>query len=273
MSDSDAGLASLMGGLQLRDKNAELRRLLARPPPPPPAAPPSTPSRAAPPSSPASPSSPSSLGSSSSTPSRPAPPPTTRAVYAYSSPQKSGRTSHWAEAASAQHTPGGTAIALRKNKRKRSSRKYAAYAVIRGHEVGVQTSWAVVQQQIANFRFALQLGCKSVAEAQALVDFASAKGWTSASQGMRSRPVSRQLIPGPCTSATDLEGRPPRKEHDPWYICYVGVNPGVYSSYLECALNTLGVSGNVHDHRDTFDAAVDEFMWAQVDGHVVARDS
>ncbi|KAJ7055152.1 hypothetical protein C8F01DRAFT_1259172 [Mycena amicta] len=178
-----------------------------------------------------------------------------------------------AEAASAQHTPGGTAIALRKNKRKCSSRKYAAYAVIRGHEVGVQTSWAVVQQQIANFRFALQLGCKSVAEAQALVDFASAKGWTSASQGVRSRPVSRRLIPGPCTSVTDLEGRPPRKEHDPWYICYVGVNPGVYSSYLECALNTLGVSGNVHDHRDTFDAAVDEFMWAQVDGHVVARDS
>ncbi|KAJ7058987.1 hypothetical protein C8F01DRAFT_1085447 [Mycena amicta] len=116
-----------------------------------------------------------------------------------------------------------------------------------------------VQELILNFRFALQFGCESVADAQALVDFAAAKGWTSTKSTFGSRPVSLESVPRPCTDASDLVGRPPRKERDPWYICYVGVHPGVYSSYLECALNTLGVSGNVHDHRNTFEDAVDEF--------------
>ncbi|KAJ7049501.1 hypothetical protein C8F01DRAFT_1265412 [Mycena amicta] len=174
-------------------------------------------------------------------------------------------------AASAQHTPGGSAVALRKNKRPRS--KFAAYAVIRGREIGVQTSWSKVQELITDFRFALQFGCKSVADAQALVAFASAKKWTSTDAKLISRPVALESVPLPCTSASDLAGRPTRKERDPWYICYVGIHPGVYLSYLECALNTLGVPGNVHDHRDTFEAALEEFMWAELDGNVLARDS
>ncbi|KAJ7049318.1 hypothetical protein C8F01DRAFT_1093505 [Mycena amicta] len=172
-----------------------------------------------------------------------------------------------AKAAAAQHTPGGSAIALRKNK-PRPRKRHGAYAVIRGHEVGVRTRWSEVEPLIRDFRFALQLGCATVEEAHALVDFASAKGWTSSSPVVRSRPVSLRLVPHPCTSASDLEGRPPRTPADLWYICYVGIHPGVYSSYLECALNTLGVANNVHDHRNTFDAAMDEFMWAQLDGQM-----
>ncbi|KAJ7049783.1 hypothetical protein C8F01DRAFT_1092983 [Mycena amicta] len=301
MSKSDDGLTSLLQNLQLQDDNLrkrpppprsrsrdtpklspdELRRLLARPPPPPPPASPST----IPVAAPTSPSSSRSTKTgtttttlttttlSSSTP--PSTPPRaahwpTKAVYEYASPQTSGRTSHWPKAASVQHTPGGSAIALRKNKKKRQ--KYVAYAVIRGHQTGVWTNWAQVEPLIADFRFALQFGCKSVAEAQALVNFAQAKHWTSSSTEFSRRPMSLELVPTPCSSASDLEGRPPRQEHDPWYICYVGIHPGVYSSYLECALNTLGVRGNVHDHRNTFEAAAEEFMWAQLDGHVVVRD-
>ncbi|KAJ7059183.1 hypothetical protein C8F01DRAFT_1254868 [Mycena amicta] len=176
-------------------------------------------------------------------------------------------------AAAVQREPGGSAIALRKNRCKRSSKKFRAYAVIRGHQIGVYTSWSLVEAQIRGFSFSLQFGCRSVEEAQALLEFATAKGWTSTSTTFRSRPVSLSKVPSPCRSADDIHGRPPRKADDPWYICYVGVHPGVYSSYLECALNTLGVPDNLHDHRDTFDDAMDEFLWAQLDGRVVAHDS
>ncbi|KAJ7048442.1 hypothetical protein C8F01DRAFT_1094902 [Mycena amicta] len=289
MGDSDDPLASLLQGLQLQESSQgkrpaqrsrqppvspeHLRRLLARPPPPPPASPPLK----SPSSSSSSATTTTSTLSSSSSSSSQAAPSTTKAVpvephigkflsVAVSTVRTNAQLTSRAQAASVQHSPGGSAIALRKNKPKHLKKMAEVPELTISHR-------PAVQELIVNFRFALQFGCESVAEAQALVDFASAKGWMSTSSTFRSRPLSLDSIPRPCSSASDLVGRPPHKERDPWYICYIGVHPGVYSSYLECALNTLGVSGNVHDHRETFEAALDEFMWAELDGHVKARES
>ncbi|KAJ7884951.1 hypothetical protein B0H13DRAFT_2343384 [Mycena leptocephala] len=192
-----------------------------------------------PPASPEPPQTPVKAHTTQSTLSTPRPGSTRHAGgYIVNSPTKSGHVVCWFKAGSlTQGVPNASAVqAGAGGSRGGSGRKSAAYVVFYGQEAGVFTLWADVIRNITGC-LAIHASYSSVEAAHAALDYARARGWTSDSSP--SEEASTWVTP-PDDNALNF-GRTTNF----WYAVCCGVVPGVYHSYLECALNTSGVKGNL----------------------------
>ncbi|KAJ7116753.1 hypothetical protein C8R46DRAFT_1239366 [Mycena filopes] len=52
-----------------------------------------------------------------------------------------------------------------------------------------------------------------------------------------------------------------------WHVVYAGITPGVYGSYLECALNTIGLSCASYQSASSLAEAEEYWRKAQAQGH------
>ncbi|KAJ7470057.1 hypothetical protein B0H11DRAFT_2237973 [Mycena galericulata] len=200
----------------------------------------------------------------------PQPPPyVTPTLYRFSSPTKSGYTPDWSEAAHATQGTGGHAHAVHPKPAKRRGIK-AAYVVFRGRSTGVMHTWAEVTDATSGLSFAVHQGYQSLAMAQTAFQHAVDQGWTSSASEWSALPRSIASAPLPVADHTTLAvpELPTRQLSDRWYVVYAGVNPGIFPTNLECALNVLGIKRSVHESVATFAEAQAKFARATVRGEV-----
>ncbi|KAJ6607421.1 hypothetical protein B0H10DRAFT_1752071, partial [Mycena sp. CBHHK59/15] len=139
------------------------------------------------------------------------------------------------------------------------------YTVFFGGEVGVFESWDVVNRSITGHGLAVYASFGSVAAAQAALEYARSKGWTSDS----STAGATNLAPTPSSNDYDDNDNPLNSGGSgPWYAVARGAVPGVYRSYLECSLNTSGIRGNLSASFATREQAVKAYNEALTAGFV-----
>ncbi|KAJ7601821.1 hypothetical protein DFH06DRAFT_1352007 [Mycena polygramma] len=186
-------------------------------------------------------------------------------------------TSHWSEAASqTQGIAGCRPVLLTKKNKKKSRTPKGGYAVFRGRQPGAYPDWNTAEQHVRGASGAVCQGYPTFDGAQAAYDYAFSRSWTRV---CTSRPASPGLttsaaIPALPTSA-DLEQRNPLHgyaegddDKQKWYVVYAGIDPGVYQSYIECALNTVGLSNAAFDSADDKDTAVAMYTFAVEHGDI-----
>ncbi|KAJ6450234.1 hypothetical protein C8R47DRAFT_1230346 [Mycena vitilis] len=190
-----------------------------------------------------------------------------RREYHYQAPGVSGHTESWDLAAHlTQGVSGATAHRLTP-KKKKARHHINAYAVFVGTVPGAYNSWSEVHPLITGVSGAIQQGYSGPEEALAAYEYARIRGWTRVAFPSSPPIVAmppRLLTRLPTPISPDDEANP---LHDPrngglWYIVYAGIEPGVYQSYLECALNTLSIPGSRHDSCSDRDTAFRDFETA-----------
>ncbi|KAJ7143247.1 hypothetical protein C8R46DRAFT_1233023 [Mycena filopes] len=202
------------------------------------------------------------------------PPPSPARLYAYETPTSSGVTSAWSDAAArTQGIPGASPRRL--TPQRRSTKKKGGYAVFFGLEIGSYKAWEEVKPLVIGVPSSLFKGYSTLAQAEAAFAYAASLGWTRLippSGTLVGQTQTQTAIPRlPHPNAFSSRRNPLHDSTDPaarWYVVYSGVTPGVYQSYLECAINTLGLSSAVHDSFDTQVAAEAAFQRAWDDGAV-----
>ncbi|KAJ7606053.1 hypothetical protein DFH06DRAFT_1348316 [Mycena polygramma] len=140
-------------------------------------------------------------------------------------------------------------------------RRIVAYVVFRGRRIGVFYSWHLVHQATSGLSFALQQGYASTELAIASFEVAQRHGWTFQSAAPSPVTLPRHA-PLPIAPGDDLNapGLFPREPNDPYYVVYAGINPGVFGTYLECALNVLAVPSSSHKRLPTYPEALRSFQ-------------
>ncbi|KAJ7606399.1 hypothetical protein DFH06DRAFT_1348108 [Mycena polygramma] len=194
----------------------------------------------------------------------------TSPLYRVESPRKVVYTEHWSEAGKAiQSTPHTHVKAVRRRVKRHPPR--AAYVVFRGRRIGVFYTWAAVEEATKRFPGAICQGYAHEELAIAAFALAQHKGWTymsnSPSPAAFPRLAPLPIVEGEDSSKTVLS---PRELDDPYYVVYAGINPGVFPTYLECALNVLAIPDSYHESFPTYDEAVSSFKRARRRGECVS---
>ncbi|KAJ7618967.1 hypothetical protein DFH06DRAFT_1342280 [Mycena polygramma] len=182
-------------------------------------------------------------------------------LYRFGSPGNQALSQDWAEAAHA--TVGrreGTVH--RVSPSPRQPKKTKVYAVFFGITPGWYPGWDVAQPLVSGVHGSVFLSYPSELTARAAFEYAQSKSWTGVCSD-RSVPyeaVPHHELPTPATEPlTPLHC-------GTWYIVYKGIAPGVYQSFLECALNTVGISGSTYDSARDKDAALASFARSMARG-------
>ncbi|KAJ7471335.1 hypothetical protein B0H11DRAFT_1913955 [Mycena galericulata] len=188
-------------------------------------------------------------------------------LYYYESPNKRGFTNNWQVAffyiigvANAR------VYAIQKRKKKRT--KKAAYVVFYGDPAGVFFTWDEAEAAVKGVPGAIFRGYQTVPAAHAAFAYARARGWTRSFNSPSGPPMdalpspSQPLdYPNPLHDSNVLD--------DTWYIVYRGIRPGVYHSFLEAQLNTVGLSSALYDSVTGREEAFALFARAREDGRVL----
>ncbi|KAJ7251187.1 hypothetical protein B0H12DRAFT_1234256 [Mycena haematopus] len=210
------------------------------------------------------------IPSAPSTPTRPSL--ASRTVYKVSSPTAETLVEDWSAAGTAtQRTPQTRTTAVRKARTPRGPKRLA-YTVFRGRTIGVFDTWVEAEAATSGMRFALHQGYSTRQQAEDAFAFAQGKGWTCESATWTAVPVSSADAPQPVLDPTGPRSplAAQRKTGDPWYVVYAGVNPGIFPTSLECALNVLGIKNALHEKVLGFREAREKFSRAREAGNVVA---
>ncbi|KAJ7814315.1 hypothetical protein B0H13DRAFT_1924909 [Mycena leptocephala] len=185
-------------------------------------------------------------------------------LYLFESPTQAGVSSDWSQAAHAtQGISGAHVDALRRPSKPATTKR--AWVVFRGRRIGVCDTWATAKASVNAYRFALHQGYPDRAQAVAAFEFTQGRGWTCEAGAWSALPVSPRHAPMPIPTGgalptTHLSSRRPA---DPYYVVFKGINPGVFGTSVECALNVLGVSGSVHQRAPTYLEALEMFQRAE----------
>ncbi|KAJ7917017.1 hypothetical protein B0H13DRAFT_1870704 [Mycena leptocephala] len=197
-----------------------------------------------------------------SSPARSLPPQAEWPLYQYSTPTLSGHTPHWAVAAAmTQGVPGGIPRLLTPKKKKK--KKVRGEPLVMGISCNIFQSYPSFEAAIAAFEYARQRSWTRAYRSSPT----SPPAYTSvnASSTSANPPVFHLPMPADSMAAANpLQA----EESDLWYIVYSGIMPGVYRSFLECSLNTLGISGATHESCNTRELAVQRFENARAGGHI-----
>ncbi|KAJ7433175.1 hypothetical protein B0H11DRAFT_2259699 [Mycena galericulata] len=144
---------------------------------------------------------------------------------------------------------------------RKKKKKLAAYAVFYGRRAGVYTEWfgpAGAEAQVRGVPYSLYQGYATASQAQAAFEYAHQRSWVSSPSNASSPSIPTLPIPQAPRSlmSNPLHGGilVPK-----WHIVYAGINPGIYPSYLECALNTLGLPSAEYESAATLEEA--EARW------------
>ncbi|KAJ7620616.1 hypothetical protein DFH06DRAFT_1341734 [Mycena polygramma] len=217
-------------------------------------------------------------GSRPSSPVRgaPTPPPpalvsSTQRLYSYGSPDNQALTQEWAKAAHATVGIPNT-VAHRLTPRRRKNTSIKAYAVFFGRTPGWCTTWAEVQASTLGVRGALYQGYPTPSAAEAAYEYARSHFWIGVRSESRNSPI-------PCAHLLPIQLPAPLTEPETtinslhcgtWYVVYKGIAPGVYQSFLECGINTVGISGATYDSFDSRDIATERFTKARIAGETMS---
>ncbi|KAJ7225331.1 hypothetical protein GGX14DRAFT_556139 [Mycena pura] len=131
--------------------------------------------------------------------------------------------------------------------------------------------WTKVQRATKGFRHSVQQGYPTVSQATRAYEYAQEQGWTLTVPRYHGLMLDIASVPRPLETndpAVIGDRLDPRIPEDPWYIVYKGVNPGIFPTFLECALNTSGVKGASYDKWPTFVDALRTFNGAKRRGEV-----
>ncbi|KAJ7480224.1 hypothetical protein B0H11DRAFT_2215007 [Mycena galericulata] len=176
-------------------------------------------------------------------------PPVRPTLYRFQSPTSQGVTPDWSLAGAAtQGVPDSTVSVIQTGgpRTKNTGGKKAAYAVFCGLRFGVFLTWRETQPLVIGVPFSIFRGYKTVQEARAAYEYALQRSWVRTCNTAVSCAIP--ALPRP---AAELDQENPLNGTDPlddkWFIVYRGIAPGVYRSHLECQLNTIGVSGALHE--------------------------
>ncbi|KAJ7093761.1 hypothetical protein C8R44DRAFT_890665 [Mycena epipterygia] len=190
-------------------------------------------------------------------------------VYQFDSPTKRGYTTEWSTAGAA--TQGVSHSFVRTVQtgscRKKIRTKKAAYVVFAGRRFGVFFTWAETEPLVKGVPHSIFRGYTRVDEANTAFAYALQRSWVRLCD-VRVEAATFELplpilVPDALNAlhtADTLDGT--------WYIVYRGITPGVYRSHLECQLNTLGVSGALHESVVGKAAAIAKYAAANHRGHV-----
>ncbi|KAJ7450270.1 hypothetical protein B0H11DRAFT_2246838 [Mycena galericulata] len=152
-------------------------------------------------------------------------------------------------------------------KRKRA---HAAYVVFYGLRPGVYLQWfgpAGAEVQVRGVRYSLHQGYATVSQARAAFEYAQQRSWISHLPNAPTAPIPSLPTPQIPNALT------PNPLHGgifapKWHIVYAGITPGIYASYLECALNTIGISSASYDSADTLEEAQERWREATRSGSI-----
>ncbi|KAJ7015937.1 hypothetical protein C8F04DRAFT_1283752 [Mycena alexandri] len=112
---------------------------------------------------------------------------------------------------------------------------------------------ARAEAQVKGVQGAIHQGYSSLNEAKAAYQYARERGWIMVrppSPANPSPPIP--ALPEPLQSlhiSNPLHGSAASKPR--WHVVYAGIRPGVYASYLECALNILGLRSSAYQSADS----------------------
>ncbi|KAJ7038752.1 hypothetical protein C8F04DRAFT_1179427 [Mycena alexandri] len=118
--------------------------------------------------------------------------------------------------------------------------KAQAYTVFRGREIGVFDHWPQAERAVSGVRFAVHQGYPSRERALAAFNLAQLNGWTCRGDAWTETPVLSSDAPLPVTDETARAASQSilaREPHEPWYVVYAGVNPGIFPNLLITASN------------------------------------
>ncbi|KAJ6557788.1 hypothetical protein B0H19DRAFT_1261386 [Mycena capillaripes] len=197
-------------------------------------------------------------------------------LYHFESPTRRGYTIDWCS--ESFHVAGGcrypgvpnaTVHAFHPSRSKKKRPK-KAYVVFCGTQCGVFLSWDITKSLVSRVCHSLFRGYGTMAEAHAAFAYAEACSWTRiANTRVTAIPALPQPVAfAPFDAENPLNGA--EELDDRWFIVYRGICPGVYRSHLECQLNTLGVSGALHEAIEGKEAAQAKFRAAVACGSKVA---
>ncbi|KAJ7925373.1 hypothetical protein B0H13DRAFT_2314586 [Mycena leptocephala] len=191
-------------------------------------------------------------------------------VYSFTSPARTGFSQHWSEAAAATQGTSNSHVRAMSQPGTTNMAVKLAYVVFRGVEIGVFLTWNETAAVTSGVRFSLQQGYSTVEQAHAAFEFAHCMGWTCRSSSWAATPISPSQAPKPIADGAFSEDSLlcPRKRGEKWYVVYAGVNPGVFATSLECALNVLGIRSSVHESVASYAVARARFEHALNRGHV-----
>ncbi|KAJ7626015.1 hypothetical protein FB45DRAFT_1030332 [Roridomyces roridus] len=199
----------------------------------------------------------------------PPPPYGPTSLYRVSSPAGLTYTRDWSEVAHAIRTRPATHVraVVRIPKHARNCK---LFVVFRGRTVGLKNTWAQVQEATSGFRFALFQGYRSRAVAQAAFLHAQQHSWVSTQATLAATPIPAALAPRPLATGVPPPPLSRRESGGFWYLVYVGVNPGIFPTHHECALNVLGIDDAAYDKVPLFAEAHAKFERARNAGQVLA---
>ncbi|KAJ7024359.1 hypothetical protein C8F04DRAFT_1192483 [Mycena alexandri] len=153
--------------------------------------------------------------------------------------------------------------------------KRGAYTVFYGHRPGVFEHWtgpAGAEAQVKGVKGAIYQGYSSQREAEAAYRYAWERGWTMVRPSSSSNPQPPiPALPEPSQSPVDGIPNPlhgSAASNPRWHVVYAGINPGIYASYLECALNTLGLKSSAYQSADSRKEAEQYWVAALANGDV-----
>ncbi|KAF9020731.1 hypothetical protein BDZ89DRAFT_1043217 [Hymenopellis radicata] len=136
-----------------------------------------------------------------------------------------------------------------------------------GLQPGVYSHWTLAAPQVLGVSGSVYFGYKTWPIAEKAFDYAVQRGWAFHIRGGRRLPYTL-IKPSPAPGhpfQTPLTHGITRKN---WYCVYRGLSPGIYRSYLECALNTLGVPHGSFEAFRSRTVAHEKFRLAQERGEV-----
>ncbi|KAJ7259462.1 hypothetical protein C8J57DRAFT_1515530 [Mycena rebaudengoi] len=183
-------------------------------------------------------------------------------IYRYTQGQSRSYTADWAEAGNATQGIAHTSVqAVHREPKSPTSKRRGDEA--RHSTIGVP--------------FSLHQGYATLAAAQRAFALAHANGWTrtTGSCAASSSPVHADAAPKPLPDSGQLipTALTEASQTQKWYVVYAGINPGLFASNLECALNVLGVPGSLHEsftdlRRQRKEASATQPMEGDVDADV-----
>ncbi|KAJ7025138.1 hypothetical protein C8F04DRAFT_1191703 [Mycena alexandri] len=163
-------------------------------------------------------------------------------LYQYTSPSRTGFTPDWHTAAAAtQGVSRAQPQRLTPPHKSRKRGKKAAYVVFYGRRPGVYHTWAEARPLVNGVSGSVYQGYQTVAAASAAFAYAQARSWTRVCPppypALHPQSVHQMPIPRLPTPVADLDT--PNALH--------GDADESGSRWLECSLNTVGLSCAVHD--------------------------
>ncbi|KAJ7863695.1 hypothetical protein B0H13DRAFT_1899467 [Mycena leptocephala] len=134
---------------------------------------------------------------------------------------------------------------------KAARKKNRAFVVFFGRAPDVYHSWygpTGAEIQVKHVSHAVFQGYSSLKEAQAAFAYARERSWIGVRDSRSPSPTGPPLraiptIPLPLASDTTPHNplHSAKASAPKWHVVYAGITPGIYSSFLECYLNTTGL--------------------------------